>query len=162
MSTDPRVLGLAILAALAAGLAPGPAGAAEFRSYALVQPDATLKIAGRHVRLWGIYIPEDGRHCNTRRRPVICGDSRAAVALEDRIQSFVTCWPRGRGRDGLVVALCRAGYSTFDRGTDLAAYLLRRGWAAAGPDAPFEYRKLEQIARRRGLGLWGFQADRVR
>ncbi len=41
-------------------------------------------------------------------------------------------------------------------GPDLAAYLLRKGWAAALPGAPFEYQVLERIARTKGLGIWGF------
>jgi endonuclease YncB( thermonuclease family) len=133
---------------------------AEWRSYALVQPDATLKVAGRHVRLWGIYIPDTGKYCLSRQRPVFCG-SRAAAALQDRIQEFVTCWPRYQ-RGQTVVATCRVGYNTFNAGEDLAAYLLRNGWAAAAPGAPFEYVLLERIARSRGFGIWGFRVDSIR
>jgi len=154
-----RVLAvLTSIALLAVAVAPAEA---KFRSYALVQPDATLKVAGRHVRLWGIWIPREGQHCNTRIVPPYCG-TRAATALEDRIQEFVTCWPQYRDRHDYTVAVCRVGYGNFDDGLDLAAYLLRLGLAVATPDAPFEYHTLERIARRRGLGIWGFQADSIR
>lgn len=149
--------GLALALAAAGPMAPA---AAEFRSYALVQPDATLKVAGRHLRLWGIHIPANGRDCLTHVRPVRCG-SRAAVALEQRIQRFVTCEIQGYDPDGLAVAICREGMTRFDPGEDLAAYLLRQGWAVAAPGAPFEYHTLERIARTRGFGIWGFQVDSI-
>ena len=39
--------------------------------------------------------------------------------------------------------------------------LLRQGWAAALPDAPYEYKVLEKIARTRGIGIWGIPLDRL-
>jgi endonuclease YncB( thermonuclease family) len=126
---------------------------AQVSSYAFVNDDGTLRIKGRTYRLHGVYIPPTAQACRTFERPVPCG-SRAALALDFKIQGFVRCEGRDRNDDGTVSAYC-----TTD-GDDLAAYLLERGWALALPDAPFEYQALEKIARHRGLGVWGFAVER--
>ncbi len=97
MSANRRtgLLALPLLALLLANVAPARA---EFRSYAIVQKDATLRIAGRTVRLYGIHIPRGGRYCRTFIRPIRCG-SEAMLALAFRIQGFVRCDPKVRYRD---------------------------------------------------------------
>ncbi|MBK8175507.1 MAG: thermonuclease family protein [Rhodospirillales bacterium] len=137
-----------------------PAGA-DFRSYAVVQDDASLLIRNTIVRLYGIYIPDPSLYCGRNLRPSFCGN-RAAVALNFKIQGFVTCREMGSYNDGSISAVCWAGRSNFDDGVDLGAYLVREGLALAGPDAPFEYRALERIAQANGLGIWGFQVDSFR
>ena len=126
---------------------------AQVSSYAFVNDDGSLRIKGRTYRLHGVYIPPTAESCHTFERPVPCG-SRAALALDFKIQGFVRCERRHRNHDGTISAYC-----TTD-GEDLAAYLLKRGWALALPDAPFEYQALEKIARHRGLGVWGIPVDR--
>ena len=126
----------------------------ELTSYALIRDDATLQVAGRHLRLYGVHIPETERICEHRIRPVRCG-SRAARALRFKIQGFVSCRLGGKFDDGSIAAYCRAD------GQDLGAYLIERGWAVALPDAPFAYHVSERIARHRGFGVWGFNADRI-
>jgi len=129
------------------------ASAAEISSYAFVEHDGTLRVDGRTIHLYGIHIPPTEDDCRTSERPVRC-TSRAAQALEFRISGFVHCEPTARHDDGSVTALCRAD------GEDLSAYLLRRGWALALPEAPFEYEALERIARQRNVGVWGITIDR--
>ena len=151
-----RIAALAPLAALALGIAS--AAAAEFTSYAIVRNDGSLIIQSRVVRLYGIYIPDTGFTCRSITSPVECG-SRAAIALEFKTGNhFVTCREVAALSDGSVSAVCWIE----DDGEDLAAYLIRQGWALARPGAPFEYAALERIAERRGLGVWGFQVDRFR
>jgi endonuclease YncB( thermonuclease family) len=143
-------------AALFVGLLVTAAATAwEISSYALVNEDATLRIAGKSVRLYGIHIPGTERTCRTSVRPPVCG-SRAALALEFKIDGFVRCELGERLPDGTLPGRCRVGVSAFDEGEDLSAYLLERGWAVALPDAPIEYQALEKIARSRGIGVWGF------
>ncbi len=125
-----------------------PAASAALVSYALVRPDATLLVGSRLVRLYGIYIPPSGRNCRPNLRPVKCG-SNAALALEFKIRGFVHCQRVHRHRDRSITALCR------NKGVDLSAYLIERGWAVALPGGPFEYQVLERIARERGMGVWG-------
>jgi endonuclease YncB( thermonuclease family) len=139
-----------------------PAGAQpqSIRSYARVHDDGTLQVGQYLVRLNGIYLPETERTCRTWISPVRCAD-RAVLALDFRISGFVHCFPLARLRDGTLDATCYVGRTAFDEGEDLSAYLLRKGWALALPDAPFEYHAMEKIARHRGLGVWGIPADRI-
>lgn len=128
---------------------------AEIKSYAIVQQDASLRVRGKTIRLYGIYIPPTNRTCRRFERPVKCA-SRAALALDFKIGAyFVNCKPKARNRDGSLIARC------YVKGEDLSAYLLERGWAMALPHAPFEYFALERIAERRGFGIWGFPVDRI-
>ena len=136
--------------------------AAEFSSYAIVHDDASLVIQNKVVRLFGVYIPDPRRFCDTQLRPAFCGN-RAATALNFTIQGFVTCQEMGiTYDDGSISAICWTKRSNFSEATDLGAYLIREGLALAGPDAPFEYQALERIAQTNGLGVWGFQADQFR
>lgn len=139
------------------GLGTG-AAAAEFRSYAVVQEDASLRIQNKVVRLYGVYIPQQGQFCSFNINPPFCG-TRAAAALDFKIQGFVTCREMGVYDDGSISAICWTRRSSFNDGEDLSAYLISNGLALAGPDAPFEYRALERIAQNTNQGVWGFQAD---
>jgi endonuclease YncB( thermonuclease family) len=129
-------------------------GIGDLTSYALVRDDATLEVAGRHLRLYGIFIPRTNRICESRIRPARCG-SRAARALRFKVQGFVSCRLGGKYSDGSIAAYCRADEE------DLGAYLIERGWAVALPTAPFAYHVSERIARHRGFGVWGFSVDSI-
>jgi endonuclease YncB( thermonuclease family) len=136
------------------------ASAYEISSYAGINEDGTLRIKGKTIRLFGIYIPDTERTCARNRLPRICG-SRASVALEFKIDGFVRCDLLRRNADNTYTGYCRVNASAFDEGEDLSAYLIQKGWAVALPDAPFEYQTLEKIARSRGFGVWGMPVDRV-
>ena len=136
-----------LLAALGWPLAAS--AAAKLVSYAQVRPDATLLVGSRVVRLYGIYVPPSEYTCRSFLRPVKCG-SNAVLALDFKIRGFVHCEPVAKHRDRSITALCR------NRGVDLGAYLIERGWAVALPNGPFEYQVLEKIARERNMGVWGF------
>jgi len=141
--------------------APAQALPKSIKSYARIQDDASLVISGHVIRLHGIYIPATERSCMTWNNPTRCAD-RAVLQLEFKIQGFVECLPVSRLDDGSLSATCYVNRSRFDPGEDLAAYLLRYGWAVALPDAPFEYHALEEIARHNGFGIWGFRVDTIR
>ena len=155
MKTRRQVLNL--LFALLAGMAPVQwAAAQEISSFAFVQQDGSLKIAGYLVRLYGIYIPPTDQASSTFIRPMPCG-TRASLALDFKISGdFVHCIPRATYPDGGISATCRVGNE------DLSAWMLQRGWAVALPDAPFEYSAMEKIARSRGVGVWGTSVDVIR
>ncbi|MEH6579902.1 MAG: hypothetical protein V7731_22840 [Amphritea sp.] len=123
--------------------------ALTLHSYAIINEDATLRISGRTIHLYGIHIPSTGK-------------SRAAVALKLKIQGFVHCEIIEKNKDRSVIALCRVNRTVFDEGDDLSAYLLKQGWALALQDAPFEYHALEKVARHRHQGLWGGSVDNIR
>jgi len=128
--------------------------AREMVSYARVMDDGSLRVKGRTVWLYGIYIPPTDRTCRTYERPVRCGP-RSILALDFKIEPhFVSCAVTGENDDGSITAVCKVN------GEDLSAWMLQSGWAAALPDAPFAYQTLEKIARSKGLGIWGTIIDR--
>lgn len=148
--------GSALLAAL---LWASPAGqvtaAPDISSFAFVQPDGSLKIAGNIVHLYGIYIPPTDQTCYSFIRPMPCG-TRASLALEFQIAGdFVHCSERASNPDGSITASCRAN------GQDLSEWMLQKGWAVALPDAPFQYAAMEKIARAKGIGVWGIPVDAI-
>jgi len=143
-----------------ATLSAAPVYAREISSYAFVNEDGTLRIKRKTIHLYGIHIPKSGKHCRTNLIPTLCG-SRASLALEFKIQSFVRCEIIEENSDGSLVGWCRVNASHFDEGDDLSAYLLERGWAVALPDAPVEYQALEKIAYKRGFGIWGITIDSI-
>jgi endonuclease YncB( thermonuclease family) len=146
--------GSALLAVfIAASLAQQSMVFAEISSFAFVQQDGSLKVAGNVVHLYGIYIPPTDQTCYTFIRPMPCG-TRASLALEFQISGdFVHCIERAANPDGSITASCRAN------GQDLSEWMLQRGWAVALPDAPFQYVAMEKIARAKGIGVWGIPVD---
>lgn len=133
-----------------------PLHAADLKGYVFVNDDASLRIRGRTIHLYGIYVPPTDESCRSFQRPVVCAP-RAALALEFNIGShFVGCDIMGENEDGSLIGLCRV------EDQDLAAQLLQQGWAVARPEAPIEYQTLEKLARNRGVGIWGVPIDRVR
>jgi hypothetical protein len=151
---------MAILLLLLGLMSGGSAVAREFEGHAIVRDDGSLLIKNRVVHLYGIYMPSTNRQCRSWITPVRC-DERGVLALDFFVKGFITCFERVRNADGSVDAVCYRDRSSFDSGTDLAAYLIQRGWALALPGAPFEYQAMERIARARALGVWGWQVDSV-
>ena len=145
----------AILPALLSGLllAPVLPAAADVGERAKVQDDGTLRVNGRTVHLYGIYIPTIQYTCRSFIRPSRCAP-RAVLQLDFKIRGFVYCDEVQRFRDGSRSAVCRTGRHR----EDLAAWLLTRGWAVALPGAPIEYITLERFAQANGRGFWGFRA----
>jgi len=154
---------LFVMAALllgTAGWSSANATTTDIVGAARVQGNGLLRIGTQAIRLFGIYIPPTGKNCEVILRPVRCG-SRAAIALEFKIQGFVHCSPVAANVDGSISAICYVRQTFRTKGDDLGAFLLMRGLALASPDAPFEYVAMERIARARRLGIWGFPADSI-
>lgn len=139
---------------------PDAINAREIVSHARINDDASLRISGKTVRLAGVHIPDTNRTCKNYRSPPVCG-SRAAVALEFKVDGFVRCQIVSKNTDSSLNGVCWVNSGSFDEGDDLGAYLLERGWAVALPDAPIEYQTLEKIARARGFGVWGIPVDNI-
>jgi endonuclease YncB( thermonuclease family) len=138
---------------------PGPA--AESQSYAIVQDDGSLRVQGKTIRLFGIYLPSTERNCRSDFRPPVCGE-RAARALEVLIRGFVRCLPQAKLEDGSISAVYYVAASSITQPpVDLGARLIEEGLALARPEAPFEYHALERLAQANGRGLWGFPVDRI-
>lgn len=145
-----------LIAGLLLAACPTALAQYEISSYAFVEPDASLRVSGNVIHLYGVYIPPTDQTCYTFIRPVPCG-TRAALALDFRIGAdFVHCLPRSYRQDGSIVASCKAGEQ------DLSEWMLQKGWAVALPDAPFEFAAMEKIAKARGFGVWGMPVDVIR
>lgn len=150
-----KMMSIAVVMAATAMAIPAWPADGEISSFAFVQPDASLRMSGYIIRLYGIYVPPTDQTCYTFIRPMPCG-TRASLALEFKISGdFVRCLPRMAYADGSIVASCRSGND------DLSEWMLQRGWAVALPDAPFEYVTMERIAQAKGIGIWGIPIDVV-
>ena len=143
-----------------AALWAGPLEAREIKSHARVNEDGSLRISGKTIHLAGIHIPRTNKTCKTYRSPPVCG-SRAAIALDFKIQGFVRCEILSENDDRSLNGICWVNSGSFSEGEDLAAYLLEKGWAVALPNASIEYQTLEKIARTRGFGVWGMPVDNI-
>jgi endonuclease YncB( thermonuclease family) len=155
-----RAASVAVAITIAAALPAIADSPRVLHSYAIINPDATMIVRNRLVRLYGIFIPEDDQLCGRTLRPVYCGN-RAAVALNFKVRQFVRCDVVETYDDGSVGAYCAVGAGRFDDGEDLGAYLISNGLALAAPGAPFQYQALERIAAVNGRGVWGFQVDAI-
>ena len=156
MKTGRRMLNVLFAASVGMTAAPWAMADPEISSFAFVQEDGSLKVAGHLIHLYGIYIPPTEQTCSTFIRPIPCGP-RASLALDFKISGdFVHCQPRATNPDGSLTASCRSGNE------DLSEWMLQSGWAVALPDAPFEYFTMERIAQSRGIGIWGIPIDVIR
>jgi endonuclease YncB( thermonuclease family) len=150
-----------VLVALSVLIGSGVAIAADIVSYAIVRDDATLRVQGKTIRLYGVYVADTRPFCDSTFRPVRC-KTRASVALASKIQGFVRCVPQVRYRDRSIGAFCSVdGGSTTAARIDLGGYLIKEGWAVALPEAPFAYHTYQEIAKVNRRGVWGFQADSI-
>ena len=136
------------------------ASAWELVGHAIVRSDGSLLLKEQVVHLDGIYLPPTDRQCRDWVRPVRC-DSRAALALDFKVKGFIRCFVQSENDDRSLNGVCYVNRTSFERGEDLAAYLLGRGWAIALPSAPFEYHAIEKIALSRGIGVWGYPVDSI-
>ena len=154
------LLGSLVLALGLASAAGARAATPDIVGAATVFSDGSLRIGGDIVRLYGIYVPDSGQTCQFVFNPARC-NSRAALALDSRIQGFVFCYRVNRNGDGSVNAICYIRRTFYSPGEDLAAFLVGAGLAFALPGAPFEYVALERVAQTRQLGFWGFPVDAI-
>lgn len=138
------------------------ASATRIDGLARVTDEGHLVLAGRTVALAGIDIPTFDRTCRREVPPFRCGP-RAVLILDQKVRGFVHCELTGERASRLLEGRCTvAGRRLFDDRVDLAAELLREGWAFARDDAPGLYRSYERMARRRAIGIWRDAVEQLR
>ena len=150
-----RFVVVATLALMAAAAAPTPhdaraqgLGAADVTAAVRVLDGDTLEIAGTTVRLFGIDAPERNQTCTVRDLPWPCG-ALARDALADLAAGrVVECTPVARDALGRIMARCQAA------GRDLAATMVKGGWALAARPESLDYVALEEAAAKSRAGLW--------
>jgi endonuclease YncB( thermonuclease family) len=130
------------------------ADARAISGLARVDDDGHLVVAGERIALAGIEVPTFGRVCRRTASPVRCGPP-AVLVLDELVRGFVRCEIVSTRGPYLLEGRCTiAARRLLDDRLDLAAELLRRGWAFALDDAPGLYRSLERLARTRESGIW--------
>lgn len=126
----------------------GAAGAAPVTGRASVIDADTIEMRDTRFRLFGIDAVEARQLCHREGKAWPCG-RRAAFALSDHLgQRPVTCVPTGKKSWERLVARC------FLAGKDIAAWLVREGWAVASPKHSADYLEMEAEARRLSKGIW--------
>lgn len=103
----------------------------------------TLRLGGRHVRLWGVDAPEIHQQCNGW--PAGIEASRKLLELVTGHE--VVCENRGHDRYGRMIGLCRAD------GVDIQATMVRAGMAWAFIKYSRDYVQQEAEAKADRLGV---------
>lgn len=112
----------------------------------------TLVVADERVRLEAIDAPEADQTCRRADTRYACG-AEAMQALRARVQGgIVMCRISGQDAAGGLVGVCRLA----DR-TDLAEWLVLRGYALADRRYSAQYVVQEDHARQERAGLWAGQ-----
>lgn len=104
----------------------------------------SLRVAGTEIRLHGVDAFERSQKCGE----LACGREATAMLRQLVASRDVSCTRKDVDRYGRTVAKCRVGE------TDLAAALVRAGWAMAFTRYSFEYVVAEQSARTAKAGAW--------
>jgi endonuclease YncB( thermonuclease family) len=155
--------GLALAAAMAAGLVPQSGGfprgwlpetgrsepAFELTGRATVIDGDTIELHGRRIRLFWIDAPESAQICQSAAgHDYRCGQ-QAALALADRIgTATVRCTKKDIDRYNRIVAVCRVG------DIDLGDWLVSQGHAVAFRRYSKDYVAEEDRARSARRGMW--------
>jgi len=134
---------------VAAGIAwPAMAAGLDIIGPAKVIDGATLEVAGRVIRLYGIDVPDPDQSCRWPDRTIACG-TLARLALTDLTTgATVACRPRAKDGRGRIVAICFAG------GFDIGRNMVHTGWAVADREAATSYVNTEEKARNAKHGMW--------
>jgi len=137
-------IGLAVLSLVGCGTAH-----AQITGRAAVIDGDTIELQGQRIRLWGIDAPEGRQTCQRRGSDYRCGQE-AANALDRHINARpVVCMQQDVDRYGRVVARCSVG------GSDLGAWLVRRGLAIRYPEYAGRAYIVEEASARLGRrGVW--------
>nr|WP_246388958.1 thermonuclease family protein [Novosphingobium fluoreni] len=113
----------------------------------------SLKIGDTEVRLFGIDAPEYRQTCQVNFSAWACG-ADAAAALRQLVDNrALTCVARDRDVYGRTVASCMID------GQDVAASMVRPGYAVVLENGRADYAALESQARQRQAGIWASKFD---
>jgi endonuclease YncB( thermonuclease family) len=131
---------------LAAGAAAPARG--DVTGKPLVIDGNTLEIAGERIRLYGIAAPAPDQTCTAGGAQWRCGEEAMYALVFETAYHWVTCRGDTRAQDGTLVAVCFVGPY------DLAARIVRNGWALADRRYASDYVDEEDEARLARRGLW--------
>lgn len=126
-----------------------PARAADPTATPYVVDGDTLVLEGRTLDLLGIDAPEKDQDCGFKKWRYACGRMATYALVEILGDHWVRCKPSKHIRRA---ATCYIGAD--DSPKDVAAMMVRRGWAVANRKVSTRYVKDEKIARAAKSGLW--------
>lgn len=129
--------------------------APDVQGRATVLSGDTVRLGDKTIKLTGIEAPDKAQSCSrSGNRRWKCGEA-ATDALRDKIRSrSVTCQPEGSDAGGRISARCTAG------GEDVAAAMVREGYAFSSGGLFARYGSQESEARQKKAGLWAGEAER--
>lgn len=108
-----------------------------------------LSVNGAVVRLWGIDAPEKGQTCkNYYGQSYNCFETAKAMLTQLIGQNQITCYIRGQDHNGQKLGTCAVG------GLDLAAMMVRAGWAMSFASLSPQYNAMEGVAQAAKRGMW--------
>jgi endonuclease YncB( thermonuclease family) len=148
-----RAAGLALVA-LGLTCAAGQAETlGAFKGVPVVLDSSALMLDGKTLTLWGIDTLAPDQHCWRGARPWRCGE-QATFALKHLVESnTVQCHVKDMtpGNKIFVQCFCRHGNDEVD----VAAYLVKRGWALTTNNlTPSPYVQEQSKAQDDGRGIW--------
>lgn len=114
----------------------------------------TLSVNGGVVKLWGIDAPDMGQKCARAGGQEYDCYTASRDALTKLISGKqIECHIRSKDSNGQQVGTCGVG------GYDLAALMIKGGWAMAYHSLNLQYDQLEGVAQARRVGLWAGEVD---
>lgn len=114
----------------------------------------SVSVNGQVVKLWGIDAPEVGQTCKNKFKQSYDCFTPSKNMLQGLIgQNQITCYIRGSDRHGQQIGTCAVN------NLDLAALMVRAGWALAYFNLTPQYVALEGDAQAASKGLWAGYAD---
>lgn len=116
----------------------------------------TFYVGGTEVRLDGVDAPDADQICTRAGEKYKCGEEAKAALLRIVAGRPVTCQKVGEDVFKRAVVRCEVGDQ------DLAAELVRQGWAVAFRKFSKRYVSQEDEARKAKRGLWEGSFDRPR
>ena len=142
-----RIALVAVCVVLLSGIIAAPARA-DVTGKPLVIDGSTLEIAGERIRLYGIAAPAPDQTCTAGGAQWRCGEEATYALTFETAYHWVTCRGGSRNREGRLVAV------SFVGPYDLAARIVRSGWALADRRYASDYFDEEDEARLARRGLW--------
>jgi endonuclease YncB( thermonuclease family) len=142
---------LPLWAPLVLALIAGAASAEPIVGKARVIEGDIIEINRLRIRLFGIDAPEPGQTCLAGGSPWACGQNATFGLSAIMERQWVHCSPQTGSTAERIVAVCRlAG----DNGPDIAAGMVRQGWALAYPPGSGTYTAEERLAQKAKSGIW--------
>lgn len=113
-----------------------------------------LSVNGAIVRLWGVDAPDVGQTCKTRRSKEYDCFTFSKNALNNIVrEKQIICYIKGQDRNGQKIGICAVN------GYDVAALMVRAGWALSYDGLSTQYASLMGNAQAKERGLWGGRVE---